>query len=285
MTSAPTPASTDPLVRVHDDAVLSVAPDGRVRVFTEGAWAWLEEWVLLGALGAPPAWFEDATRLQRAAAVPDADHAAMLAVLVAPLDERRELAAPDGVHRSTVLALLATDPDLSVRARAAQALGDEPWAQALLADLSTQGPVVRCAVAENPHTPERLLLALAADPDDWVRATVADREAPLPISVLGVLARDEDDEVRMSVAGRSDLPETILGALAIDRRPTVREAVARKATCPPGILANLVVDPDPLVRAQALRVIKEHHAPRARLSSRDGSGGTSRLGGAAGLPG
>ena len=103
----------------------------------------------------------------------------------------------------------------------------------------------------------RAVAEAAVSDDVWfevIRSYPAFREwviqnKTVPISVLRVLATDEDSKVRFSVAMKNQCDEQILERLASDPDETVRVRVARNKNTSPSILKKLAGDPSELVRA------------------------------------
>ena len=81
-------------------------------------------------------------------------------------------------------------------------------------------------VAWHDNTPLDTLIALAADPDNTVRAEIA-RYADLPVETATALAEDPDPAVRAEIARYADLPVETMTALAEDPDPAVRRSVVR----------------------------------------------------------
>jgi|GEM_PF-3421752 len=129
----------------------------------------------------------------------------------------RESVAKAHGMRPEVLAALAGDPVMEIRAR----------------------------VAENRCTPASALGDLAAD-KAYVRRCVGANRATPP-QLLGGLSHDEDREVRYYVASNPWTPEASLASLSADAEAMVREGVARNPAVPPMLLLVLAQDTDPRV--------------------------------------
>ncbi|WP_131765157.1 HEAT repeat domain-containing protein [Candidatus Protofrankia californiensis] len=84
----------------------------------------------------------------------------------------------------------------------------------------------------------------------------------VPMEVLRILARDEDDRVRGMVARKRKISDDILEILAVDPEESVRNAVALNPRTPRALLEILTKDPWQVVRENARRRIGE--APTGR---------------------
>jgi hypothetical protein len=73
----------------------------------------------------------------------------------------------------------------------------------------------------------------------------------VPLSVLAVLADDEDPDVRFAVAMKRKLDAQLFEKLAGDPAPAVRRRIALNPKCPSHILRRLAKDNDDLVRTTA----------------------------------
>ena len=105
-------------------------------------------------------------------------------------------------------------------------------------------------------------IVLAADEDEAVRETLATRDAILP-EVLDLLARDPKPGVRLAVARRRELGiSRILPALADDRNARVRAAAARNPNAPVAVLEQLAADPKPTVATAAGKRLRYLHGAR-----------------------
>jgi hypothetical protein len=99
--------------------------------------------------------------------------------------------------------------------------GSETVSVAVLEQLAIdESDRVRRRVAENPHTPEHLLIRLATDSDCEVRLSVTEHSAT-PAFVLEFLALDSCADVRFGIAENPDAPRHILSMLAQDHNPFV----------------------------------------------------------------
>lgn len=148
----------------------------------------------------------------------------------------------------TDVGALATDAD--PRVRAAVALTHRAWileaperAAAYEAD---DDVVVRAAFVKNDDT----LRCLAAHPRYDVRAAVA-QNAWVPAEALRDLAR-QHATLRRLVA-RQNAPLDVLDALSRDDDVDVRRTLARNRRCPKELLARLASDPDRRVARAAQR--------------------------------
>jgi hypothetical protein len=97
------------------------------------------------------------------------------------------------------------------------------------------------------ETSPEVLIKLAGDPNEDVRAAVAHKRS-IPPEILVRLAGDPKQGVRYSVARHKSIPPEILARLAGDPEQIVRSVVARHASMPPEILARLAGDPAEEVR-------------------------------------
>lgn len=80
-------------------------------------------------------------------------------------------------------------------------------------------------LADNRHTPERMLLELSADADSDLRFRVG-RNASAPMRVIRHLATDRYASVRRGVAMNTAAPADVLQNLAVDKSIMVRRTVA-----------------------------------------------------------
>jgi hypothetical protein len=95
--------------------------------------------------------------------------------------------------------------------------------------LATHGnPKIRESVASSYHAPEELLVELAKDPDEGVRAWLA-RNETASCEILRSLADDESERVRGFLALNYFVPEDVMEKLAEDDSDTVRGLVEWKA--------------------------------------------------------
>lgn len=115
----------------------------------------------------------------------------------------------------------------------------------------------RWAVAKNPHTPQDVLITLASDEVNLVRALVA-TNPNTPASILEKFFSDEKI-VRDGLSGNPSTPVKILKILADDADKMVRMRLAENQNAPLDILENLLQDSDPNV-AKAAQVNKEARA-------------------------
>jgi len=122
--------------------------------------------------------------------------------------------------------------------------------QQLLAMVHDPDVSVRHQLAsKKPNDPE-LLGLLADDSKQAVKLAVVDNWS-CPVQVLDRLSRDRDESVRTSVVRRA--PAGWLGRLARDASQAVRIAVAYHPECPPRLLAQLGTDSQPDVRQAAVQ--------------------------------
>ena len=156
--------------------------------------------------------------------------------------------------------VVAARPELSEKLIAALLKGEDPGVRAWLAGHVTDldrlgGPAALTVLAAerlvaNPQTPEKTLLAIASSPDPALRRTLSQRP-DLPNSVLMLIARDADADVRAGVFFNYDnaerLPPEDLVRLAKDPHASVREAIAG-TPLPCEFAAALAKDESPEVR-------------------------------------
>ncbi len=114
----------------------------------------------------------------------------------------------------------------------------------LLRDLATNEADMgaRWAVAKNPHTPEDVLVTLAKDEVNLVRALVA-TNPKTPPSILEKFFSDEKI-VRDGLSGNPSTPVKILKILASDADKMVRMRLAENCSAPKEILEELLQDTD-----------------------------------------
>ncbi|WP_414512998.1 hypothetical protein [Nostoc sp. PCC 9305] len=147
---------------------------------------------------------------------------------------------------------------------------------------------VRVCLVRHPNLTEALWLRLAEDTEISVREVAATINAPVsvlellaqdeqvevrikvatnpntPISVLQLLAGDENSSVRTAAASNSQLPETILTQLANDEKVEVRRAVAQNPNTPAPIretLHDLIVQPTTRQTSSTLRGLNRLYNP------------------------
>lgn len=75
----------------------------------------------------------------------------------------------------------------------------------------------------------------------------------VPLEILAILARDEDDRVRSMVASKRKLSLELFKFLAVDPDEGVRASLARNARVPQSVLQKLMEDQSSFVRAAARR--------------------------------
>lgn len=145
-----------------------------------------------------------------------------------------------------VLAVLAEDPDETVRQRVAWNDRTAPEVLATLA--GDRDGEVSAAAASNPNTPPDTLRMQAGDDYSWVRSCVAANEC-CPREVRVMLAGDSDPEVRCYAAECAALPQAQLEALAADEVWEVRAGAALNTRSSGRLLAVLAADPHSHVRS------------------------------------
>ena len=142
--------------------------------------------------------------------------------------------------------VLARDKDRGARRNAIWAREEDagsPDDMALIRELAAdRDEHIREEVARRgKDLPEDLMRALAADRSEWVRRRVAYNETA-SAEILGMLATDDDVDIRCIIAKRSDVPEATFRVLARDKNQKVRAAVAGNANTPLEVLEALVDD-------------------------------------------
>jgi hypothetical protein len=93
---------------------------------------------------------------------------------------------------------------------------------------TSSNPKIRESAASGYHTPDDVMLRLAADPDAGVRGCVARNEAT-PCDILRSLADDESETVRGWLAVNFYVPADVMDRLADDPSETVRSLVRWKS--------------------------------------------------------
>ena len=78
----------------------------------------------------------------------------------------------------------------------------------------------------------------------------------VPLSILKLLATDEDERVRSMVAGKRKLDEETFALLAQDPNAGVRHRIACNAKTPPEVLRRLSRDEEQFVTAAALERLR-----------------------------
>lgn len=107
----------------------------------------------------------------------------------------------------------------------------------------------RWAVAKNPHTPKEVLISLAKDDVNLVRALVATN----PMTPSNILEKFFSDEkiVRDGLSGNPSTPLKILKILANDADKMVRMRLAENPSATDEMLKELCEDSDPNVAKAA----------------------------------
>ena len=112
--------------------------------------------------------------------------------------------------------------------------------------------LVRATVAYNSATmPLAALLALARDEDWDVRLNLASSERWCPPQVIAGVCCDPNDMVRAKVADQRSCPPRVLQRLAADDSARVREHAAQNPSCGPEMLGRLCADSELRVAAAA----------------------------------
>jgi len=116
----------------------------------------------------------------------------------------------------------------------------------------------RWAVAKNPHTPKEVLIKLAKDEVNLVRALVA-TNPNTPVEILYELFEDEKI-VRDGISGNPNAPAELLAKLVDDSDKLVRLRVAENPSTPKEVLEKLSKDLDKDVAKAAQIKLKEKYA-------------------------
>jgi len=134
---------------------------------------------------------------------------------------------------------------------------------AILKLLAMESPSdIRKLVAENPNTSVVAVIEqLAKDEDEYVRLAVAGN-LNTPVTILEQLAKVWSRDARSAVARNPNTPVTILEQLAKDEDKYVRLAMAGNLSTPVTILEQLAKDGDSRVRRG---VAENHNTPVAVL--------------------
>ena len=146
---------------------------------------------------------------------------------------------------------LARDADYAVRFRVAS--HPATWPSTLRATSSDAVGSIRGAVAGHPSFdsyPE--MKALSGDADFDVRCALVPCGVFRPTDIVERLAADPDEIVRAHVAQYDGCPPRILAGLAGDT-PSVRRAVARNDACPPELLKEFTAVDDLELRFSVAR--------------------------------
>jgi len=123
-------------------------------------------------------------------------------------------------------ASLATYPDDETKLRVARNLLCSPET---LVGLATEAPMIRQAVAANPHTPKDVLEYLSRDDGWFVRRSVAANPA-CPDSRLNALLRDRQAEVRLAVINNGAVSWRRIAPLVLgDPTPVVHTSAASRS--------------------------------------------------------
>ena len=181
----------------------------------------------------------------------------VLKLLAKDEDERvRSEVAKNPKTPTSVLELLAKDEDSSVQCEVAE---NPKTPTPVLELLAKDGVYFLTSVAKNPNIPTSVLVTLASvlkllakDEDSDVRSEVA-KNPKTPTSVLELLAKDEDEDVRWRVAENTNTPTSVLELLAKDENSSVRSSVAENPKTPTSVLKLLAKDEDERVRSEVAK--------------------------------
>ncbi|MBD3561300.1 hypothetical protein H6S82_21005, partial [Planktothrix sp. FACHB-1355] len=100
---------------------------------------------------------------------------------------------------------------------------------------------VRSVLLDNQNLPLKIRLELTRDPSDSVRRGLAYKSShrETPVQVLEILANDESEKVRATVAENSDTPVEILMKLANDTSREVKNKLIANLNTPVAVLERL----------------------------------------------
>ena len=146
----------------------------------------------------------------------------------------------------------ASSPNLSLRRTVAYMTTSPEVLEQLRADADAE---IRRYAAGNKCVTIALLVQLAADTDETVRAAVAGQAllAEHHPELLRQLVAEENPKINRQAAGNAQADPALLGQLALDADEKVRKYVAGNSRTPPHTLALLNDDPSPAVRKALLR--------------------------------
>jgi hypothetical protein len=148
-----------------------------------------------------------------------------------------------------VITRLLHDPSDHVRENLAVSSRDPHLLAILAADPDV---TVRTSAARNRHTPGPSVAALAQDDHVPSRRRIAERD-DLPEHLMRALAADGDTETRSIIARRRDLPEDLTWTLACDRLSVIRLYIAERAVLTAALLDHLIADKAASVRRVTAR--------------------------------
>ena len=103
----------------------------------------------------------------------------------------------------------------------------EEATEAVWLDVIARFPEMRVWVAHNKTVPLSILHVLAGDEDRRVRSMVA-LKRKLDIELFTRLARDQDDSVRSTIAANPKIPHEVLVILSRDAEPFVADKAAAR---------------------------------------------------------
>ena len=132
---------------------------------------------------------------------------------------------------------------------------------------------IRRYAAGSKHAPVALLVQLAPDPDEAVRAAVAGQAllAEHHAALLRQLVAENNSKINQSAAGNAQADPALLDQLAHDADEKVRKNVAGNPRALPHTLSRLNDDPSPAVRK---RLLRNPSVPVAVLLARLAGGST-----------
>jgi len=164
----------------------------------------------------------------------------------------------------------ANSPNLQLRRTVAFMTSSADALHRLAADEDAE---IRRYTAGSKHADIKLLVPLATDPDETVRAAVAGQAllAEHHPELLRQLVAEGNEKINRSAAGNSQANSALLDELAHDSDEKVRKAVAGNPRALPHTLTRLNDDPSPAVRKALLR---NPNLPVAVLLARLAGGST-----------
>ena len=251
-------------------AVRLIGDDGseNVRAAAAGAAGWTTRRDLLPLENAPRSVIAVAAASDDensvAAATLDACPSGVLTRLASSSDwEARACAALNGAATPAVLALLACDNDPDVSYAVATNPAAAPLAlitavahgsEATASEVYEGALDAACRIHKQLHLSayraqiNKLHHALGSNPFPAVRVIAASSDR-CPSQVMARLARDDETDVRSTVAAHYGCPDDILAVLATDREQEVQTAVAANPNCgsvaAEALAASLKADIDP----------------------------------------
>jgi hypothetical protein len=130
------------------------------------------------------------------------------------------------IPRETVLSELEADPK-----RLAEAA-------------ESSDPKTRARAARNPNTPENMLRALSNDPEEGVRAAVAERGRISEEILRRLATQDPSELVRVRAGANPNLPRDILEQRTRFGSPLERQIIAENSNLPTELAMQLLTSGD-----------------------------------------